>query len=134
MAVSEHYSHHFVITFGRPILLSIDFLEHRCYNVLCCGMLPQVHGCLDVGPFVCILLGSSLPAGACCQHFGYHFSIYNLSLHLPHFFLHLSSRGESGWCSDVTSTHGAWRHAGVRFLLSGERICKLTCAVAHSNP
>ena len=29
------------------------------------------------------------------------------------------SRGESGWCSDVTSTHGAWRHAGVRFLLSG---------------
>ena len=31
----------------------------------------------------------------------------------------LSSRGESGWCSDVTSTHGAWRHAGVRFLLSG---------------
>ena len=28
-------------------------------------------------------------------------------------------RGESGWCSDVTSTHGAWRHAGVRFLLSG---------------
>ena len=29
-------------------------------------------------------------------------------------------RGESGWCSDVTSTHGAWRHAGVRFLLPGE--------------
>ena len=28
-------------------------------------------------------------------------------------------RGESGWCSDVTSTHGAWRHAGVRFLFSG---------------
>ena len=25
--------------------------------------------------------------------------------------------GESGWCSDVASTHGAWRHAGVRFLL-----------------
>ena len=24
---------------------------------------------------------------------------------------------ESGWCSDVASTHGAWRHAGVRFLL-----------------
>ena len=22
-------------------------------------------------------------------------------------------RGESGWCSDMTSTHGAWRHAGV---------------------
>ena len=31
----------------------------------------------------------------------------------------LESRGESGWCSDVTSTHGAWRHAGVRFPLSG---------------
>ena len=30
------------------------------------------------------------------------------------------SQGESGLCSDVTSTHGAWRHAGVRFLLSGE--------------
>ena len=29
-------------------------------------------------------------------------------------------RGESGWCSDMTSTHGAWRHAGVRFLLSGD--------------
>ena len=29
------------------------------------------------------------------------------------------SRGESGWCSDVTSIHGAWRHAGVRFLLPG---------------
>ena len=28
-------------------------------------------------------------------------------------------RGESGWCSDMTSTHGVWRHAGVRFLLSG---------------
>ena len=32
---------------------------------------------------------------------------------------HLSCRGESGWCSDVTSIHGAWRHAGVRFLLPG---------------
>ena len=29
-------------------------------------------------------------------------------------------RGESGWCLDVTSTHGVWRHAGVRFLLSGD--------------
>jgi hypothetical protein len=28
-------------------------------------------------------------------------------------------REESGWCSDVTSTHGAWRHARVRFLLPG---------------
>ena len=28
-------------------------------------------------------------------------------------------RGESGWWSDMTSTHGAWRHAGIRFLLSG---------------
>ena len=33
--------------------------------------------------------------------------------------IYLLGRGESGWCSDVTSTHGAWRHAGVRFLLSG---------------
>ena len=31
----------------------------------------------------------------------------------------LSGRGESGWCSDVTSAHGAWRHAGIRFLLPG---------------
>jgi hypothetical protein len=31
----------------------------------------------------------------------------------------LYSRGESGWCLDVTSTHGVWRHAGVQFLLSG---------------
>ena len=29
-------------------------------------------------------------------------------------------RGESGWCLDVTSTLGAWRHAGVRFLLPGD--------------
>ena len=29
------------------------------------------------------------------------------------------SRGESGWCPDGTSTPGAWRHAGVQFLLSG---------------
>ena len=29
------------------------------------------------------------------------------------------SRGESGWCSDITSTGGVWRHTGVRFLLSG---------------
>ena len=28
-------------------------------------------------------------------------------------------RGESGWCSDMTSTHGVWRHTGVQFLLSG---------------
>jgi hypothetical protein len=35
--------------------------------------------------------------------------------------LSLFSRGESGWCSDVTSTHGAWRHAGIRFLLPGDR-------------
>ena len=36
-------------------------------------------------------------------------------------------RGESGWCSDVTSTHGAWRHAGVRFLLSGAASCRRLC-------
>ena len=35
----------------------------------------------------------------------------------------LECRGESGWCSDVTSTHGAWRHAGVRFPLSGDIMC-----------
>ena len=29
-------------------------------------------------------------------------------------------RGESGWCSDMTSTHGVWRHTGVRFLLLGD--------------
>ena len=29
----------------------------------------------------------------------------------------VASGDESGWCSDVASTHGAWRHAGVRFLL-----------------
>jgi hypothetical protein len=31
-------------------------------------------------------------------------------------------QGESGWCSDGTSTPGAWKHAGVRFLLSGVRL------------
>ena len=28
---------------------------------------------------------------------------------------------ESGRCSDVGFTHGAWRHAGVRFPLGGAR-------------
>ena len=28
-------------------------------------------------------------------------------------------RGESGWCSDWTSTPGAWRHAGAQFPLPG---------------
>ena len=32
----------------------------------------------------------------------------------------LIGRGESGWRSDWTSTPGAWRHAGARFLLSGD--------------
>ena len=41
---------------------------------------------------------------------------------MPDVFQH-GSRGESGWCSDMTSTHGVWRHAGVRFLLTGECIC-----------
>ena len=37
-----------------------------------------------------------------------------------------NSRSESGWCTDGTSTPGAWRHAGVRFLLSGVGYCKHT--------
>ena len=43
-------------------------------------------------------------------------------------------RGESGWCSDMTSTHGAWRHAGVRFLLFGAFlfISLLMCLYAFS--
>ena len=32
----------------------------------------------------------------------------------------ISSRGESGWCSDRTSTPGAWRHAEAQFLLLGD--------------
>ena len=47
---------------GRPILPSTGSIEHGCCNVLCCGMLPQVYGCLAVVPFVCILLGEFLPA------------------------------------------------------------------------
>ena len=31
-------------------------------------------------------------------------------------------RGESGWCSDMTSNHGVWRHTGVGFLLSGAAV------------
>ena len=41
------------------------------------------------------------------------------------------SRGESGWCLDMTSNHGAWRHAGVRFLLSGA-LCSKAGAHAFS--
>ena len=37
-------------------------------------------------------------------------------------YIFLLGRGESGWCSDMTSTHGAWRHAGVRFLLFGDAL------------
>ena len=35
-----------------------------------------------------------------------------------------NSRSESGWRPEGTSTPAAWRHAGVRFLLSGGRYCK----------
>jgi hypothetical protein len=35
--------------------------------------------------------------------------------------LSLHSRGESRWCSDVTSTRRAWRLASFRFLLPGVR-------------
>ena len=44
------------LCFGRPILPRITgSMEPRCCNVLCCGMLPQVYGCLaDVTPSVCI--------------------------------------------------------------------------------
>ncbi len=28
-------------------------------------------------------------------------------------------QGESGWCLDMTSTHGVWRHTEVEFLLLG---------------
>ena len=31
-----------------------------------------------------------------------------------------SCRGESGWCLEVTSTHGAWGHAEVQFLIPGD--------------
>ena len=42
-------------------------------------------------------------------------------------------QGDSGWCPDVTSTHGAWRHAGVRFLLSGVLLFGILAAV-HTFP
>ena len=35
---------------GRPILQSIGSMEPGCSNVLCCGMLPQVYGCLASAP------------------------------------------------------------------------------------
>ena len=38
---------------------------------------------------------------------------------------------ESGWCSDVASTHGAWRHAGVRFLL--RRACGCVFCPARTS-
>jgi len=47
----------------------------------------------------------------------------------PQLCLWLTCRGESGWCSDVTSTHGAWRHAGVRFLLPGDSSEKFAFSV-----
>ena len=42
-------------------------------------------------------------------------------------------RGESGWRSDWTSTPGAWRHAGVRFLLPGEFGWRTTGACEHDT-
>ena len=35
-----------------------------------------------------------------------------------------ASRGESGWCLDMTSSQGAWRHAEVQFLLPGEWVAR----------
>ena len=36
----------------------------------------------------------------------------------------IGSLGESGWRSVVTPNHGAWKHAGIRFLPPG---CFITC-------
>ena len=52
----------------------------------------------------------------CHPYSYYRYDIYCICTIIIYY---LSGRGESGWCSDMTSTHGAWRHAGVRFLLSG---------------
>jgi hypothetical protein len=41
-----------------------------------------------------------------------------------------SGRGESGWCSDMTSNHGAWRHAAAQFPLLGVAMLYLCVAVA----
>ena len=45
-----------------------------------------------------------------------------------------TGRGESGWCSDMTSTHGVWRHARgsippLRRLIFGPRVWRVTWRV-----
>ena len=66
------------VMLGRPILPRITgSMEPRCCNVLCCGMLPQVFGCLAVGPCVSVttrLIPPSVPASAriCSPPGSYH--------------------------------------------------------------
>ena len=93
---------------GRPILPSISPLEHWCFNVLCCGMLSQVYGCLAVGPFVCILLGSSLPAGSQGMPFAYSHASVNDMFQLVLFYASVVVHPASSLLFSVVLCRQAW--------------------------
>ena len=50
------------------------------------------------------------------------FSQYTPILNFEFFFACWVSQRDSGWCPDMSSTHGVWRHTEVRFLLTGDWI------------
>ena len=81
----------------KSIIVSQDFVPGKCRR-----------GCrtsfLQLG---CYAVAISL-------HYTTHFVLIQF-IRLPC----VPCRGESGWCLDMTSTHGAWRHAEVQFLLPG---------------
>ena len=82
----------------KSIIVSQDFVPGKCRR-----------GCrtsfLQLG---CYAVAISL-------HYTTHFVLIQF-IRLPC----VPCRGESGWCLDMTSTHGAWRHAEVQFLLPGD--------------
>ena len=103
---------HFVIGGFECRLLHIDSCKFSCWNNL-------QHHLPHNPPFVPATLQATFSAS--CPAPRYRTTLLEPSpqKHLMHPLLWSWCRSESGWCSDVTSTHGAWRHAGVRFLLSG---------------
>ena len=72
-----------------------------------------------------VLARPSVPAGAASKNGHAEIKLAGLAAPMAQTSaqLHLSTerggthahegRDESGWCSDMTSTHGAWRHAGA---------------------
>ena len=66
--MSQKFEH--VAFLGGPFYLHLKLTASRCCNMLCCGMLSQICGCLaDMSASVRTLLGSSLPCGLPAANF-----------------------------------------------------------------